>query len=141
MKTKTQPKSLASNTTDARTFKAVISATEESVFKPPFDYQRIIICHSNRPELAPALALCSGTIRIGPADPIPSARAPSVLVVENAGKCDAKRLQSLVFLVNQTRSVIVLVACAEAFRQLEDRHKEIWAQIRRRTHFTFEFKI
>ena len=125
MKAKKQIKSLASHKNDTTTFKAVVSAIEECLLKPHFDYQRIIICHSNRPELAPSLALCSSVVRIGPSGPVPSARAPSVLVIENAAKCDAKKLQSLVFLVNQTRSVVVLLTSANAVKKSENRHEEI----------------
>jgi hypothetical protein len=136
MKTKTQLKSSHSNKKDARAFKAALVAIEECLAKPAYDYQRIIICHSNRPELGPALALCSGAVQAGP-----GGLTPSALIVENAGNWDAKKLQSLVYLVNQNRSVIVLLASVRHVAKWQKDHREVSAQIRRRTHSTLEFEI
>jgi hypothetical protein len=141
MKSKTQSNSSTPNKKDAKTFKAVVSAIEECLAKPPYDYQRIIICHSNRPELGPAVALCSGATLADSEGLAPSARTPSVVVVENAGNWDAKMLQSIVFLVNQTRSVVVVLASVRSVKQWQHRHKEVSAQICRRTHIALEFEI
>ena len=141
MKSKTQPKSFPPNKKDARAFKATLVAIEECLAKPAYDYQRIIICHSTRPELGPALALCSGAVQADPADLAHSGRTPSVLVVENAGHWNAKRLQSIVYLVNQTRNVVVILASVRCVTKWQERHREISAQIRRRTHITIEFAI
>jgi hypothetical protein len=140
MKPKTQLKSSPTNKKDAKTFKAVVAAIEECLAKPAYDYQRIIICHSNRPELGPALALCSGAAQASPLALPYSARSPSVFIVENAD-WDAKMIQSIVFLVNQTRSVVVLLASVRCVIKWQDRHREISAQIRRRTHITLHFEI
>lgn len=140
MKSKAQLKSSPPNKKDARAFKAAVAAIEECLAKPTYDYQRIIICHSNRPEFGPALALCSGAAQAGPADLATSARAPTVLVIENAGDWDAKTLQSIVFLVNQNRSVVVLLASVRCVTKWQHRHREVSDQIRRRTHITLEFE-
>ena len=141
MKSKAQLKSSPPNKKDARAFKAAVAAIEECLGKPAYDYQRIIICHSNRSELGPALALCSGAAQANPALLTTSARAPSVLVIENAGNWDAKKLQSIVFLVNQTRSVVVILASIRCVARWQRRHREISDRIRRRTHVTLEFEI
>src|SRR5580704_16078612 len=112
MNKKNQQKNSRFPKNDAKAFKAAIAAIEECRNKPSYDYQRIIICQSNRAGLGPMLARHSGGTLVEAASVSYSANVSDVLIVGNAGDCGMNALESIVFLVNQTRGVVVLVADA-----------------------------
>jgi hypothetical protein len=138
MNEKKQPKNLGPPGNDAEAFEALIGAIEECRAKPSYDYQRIIICHANSPDLGRRLARRSGAALAGPGRPLDSNHALAVLVVEKAGDCSLEMLESIVHFVNRTRGVLVLLAPAESFTKWHDRWRSPAAQIRRRTHITIE---
>jgi hypothetical protein len=139
MNDKKQPKKLESHAVDAEAFGALMAAIEECRAKPSYDYQRIILCLTTRPDLGPKLARRSGAALIGPAPPLSSKRASPALIVERAQDCSREMLESIVLFVNRTRGVVVLLATARALARWHDGWRIPAAQIRRRTHITIEF--
>jgi len=139
MNNMTQQNNLHPPEDDAGTFEALIGAIEECRAKPSYDYQRIIICHTNSPKLGPKLARRSGAALVGHARPLDSRCATPVLVIEKAGDCSLEMLESIVFFVNRTRGVVVLLATGQSFTRWHDRWRIPAAQLRRRTHLTIEF--
>jgi hypothetical protein len=139
MNKKNQQKNSRSPKNDAKAFKAAIAAIEECRNKPSYDYQRIILCQSNRAGLGLMLARHSGGTLVEAARVSYWANVSDVLIIENAGDCGPDALESIVFLVNQTRGVVVLVAGAQGVDSLRDQWREISARIQRRTHLTIEF--
>jgi hypothetical protein len=124
---------------DAEAFEAAMRAIEECRAKPSYDYQRVIICHTNNPDLGPKLARRSGAALAGPALPLDSKCALAVILIEKAGDCSLEMLESIVFFVNRTRGVVVLTATGQSFVRWRERWPIPAAQIRRRTHITIEF--
>jgi hypothetical protein len=133
-----QQENLCPGGNEAEAFEALINAVEECLAKPSFDYQRIIICHTNSRIAGTRLVRRCGAARVGPGGPLDSKRAAAVVVVENAGDCGAEMLESIVFFVNRTRGVVVLLASGESFTRWDDGLHSADAQIRRRTHLTVE---
>jgi hypothetical protein len=139
MNKKKQTKNLGPRGNDAKALEAVIGGIEECRAKPPYDYQRIIICHTNSPSLGPELARRSGAALAGPVCPLDLKCAPAVVIVEKAGDCSPEMLESIVIFINRTRGVVVLLAAAETFAGWRVRWRIPADQIRRRTHLTIQF--
>ncbi len=139
MNKKKQTKNSGPRGSGAEAFEAVMSAIEECRRKPPYDYQRIIICHSNNPDLGPELARRSGAALVGAAEPLESRLPFAVLIVDNAGDCNVEALESIVAFVNRTRGVAVLLAPGQGFARWHDRWRIQADQIRRRTHLAIQF--
>lgn len=125
------------NNTEA--FDALIGLIEECRAKPSFDYQRIIICHTNSPDLGQRLARRLGVPLAGPGRPLRSKRAVVVVVMDKPGDCAVELLESVVFFVNRARGVVVLISSGQEFDTWPAQWLGPAAQIRRRTHVTVEF--
>lgn len=138
MNTKKQQKTLAPPAIDPEAFAASLRAIEECRARPPYDYQRIVICLTNSPDLGPRLARRSGAVLTGPARPLDSRLGAAVVVVERAGDCGREMLESIVNYVNRTRGVVVLLVTRQSFTRWHDRWRIPAAQIRRRTRLTVE---
>src|SRR5665213_2306801 len=137
MKTNNQSKTMGSQgNNNAEAFDALIGLIEECRGKPSFDYQRIIVCHANSLNLGPKLSQRLGVPLIDSWRPLNSKRVVAVLIVANAGNCSVEMLESVVFYVNRTRGVVVLLIGGQSF----EKWPALWlgpaAQIHRRTHAT-----
>jgi hypothetical protein len=138
MNKKNQQKTNVPRGIGAEAFDALIGAIEECRGKPPYDYQRIIMCRTNSPKLGAKLARRSGAARVGPGRPLDSTRAVSVLVVENVEECGVEMLESILCFVNRTRGVVVLLASGQGFTRWRDPWRSAGARICRRIHLTIE---
>jgi hypothetical protein len=124
---------------DGGAFEAALGAIQECRAKPSYDYQRIIICFSRKPDLGLKLARRSGAALIGPGPPLSSKRRSAGVVVSRAWDSSLEMLESIVFFVNRTRGVVVLVVTRRALAGWHDRWPIAAAQIRRRTHIAIDF--
>jgi len=132
-------KTFAPHENEASALAAIISEIEECRGKPPYDYQRIIVCLTKSRDLARKLARRSGAALIGPARPVSSKCATPVIVVDRAGECSLETLESFVFFVNRTRGVVVLLVTGRGLVRWHERWGDVAAQLRRRTHLTIEY--
>jgi hypothetical protein len=117
----------------------LIGLIEECRTKPSFDYQRIIICHTNSPNLGQRLSRRLGVPLGAPGRPLRSKRAAAVVVIDKPGDCAAELLESVVLFVNRRRGVVVLLSNGQDFDAWPAQWLGPAAQIRRRTHITIEF--
>jgi hypothetical protein len=140
MNDNTQQKFSESHEIPSQAFEAALAAIEECRAKPPYDYQRVILCLTSRLDLGAKLATRSGATLIGPAPPLDSKRPPAVVIFANPGACDPAILESIVKFVNRTRGVVVLTVTEQEVADWHEHWQVTAAQIRRRTHITIDFE-
>jgi hypothetical protein len=141
MKNKNQPQNSRprENEQNAGAFEALIGAIGECRAKPPYDYQRIIICYTNSPDLGRRVARRCGAARAEAASLLKAKRCRSVFIIDKADGGVEEALESIVCFVNQTRGVVVLLTNARKFSSWHDPLPGTAAKIRRRTHIKIRF--
>jgi hypothetical protein len=126
---------------DAPAVQAALAAIEECRAKPAYDYQRIILCLGDSPGLGPRLARRSGAALLGPSRTLSLKRPPAAVIVQRVGERSLGVLESIVYFINRTRGVVVLLVTAEELARWHDAWPIAAAQLRRRTHVAIDLSL
>jgi hypothetical protein len=141
MNTRKQSKNFKPRPIGAAAVQAALAAIEECRAKPPYDYQRVILCLGESPGLVPRLARHPGATLIDPSQSLSFSGPPATVIVQGVGERGPSALESIVCFINQTRGVVLILATAQEVARWQDSWPVVAAQLRRHTHIVIDFSL